>query len=253
MTENEEGLKTEPNSAPLIDRVSVAKLKLIGSRMGYERVYYCEGEYTIVTGIGNNGFSVSAYPHRHVSARLVRSAPRYNHRHHNVLGGQMKLTNEELDALLAKAGLRLDQEYSPRCSYRKTEWLRTACLACGTQADYRLAYILGKNADGEKVCRACYWRDWYRGEEDIHYANGMSLVEAKQRLVATGLEEAPVDMSEAEARMLARENGYELVELLQGARPGEQLLVVRCASCGRQTVERVGDVSFGCTCAKSKK
>ncbi len=33
----------------------------------------------------------------------------------------MKLTNEELDALLAKAGLRLDQEYSPRCSYSKAE------------------------------------------------------------------------------------------------------------------------------------
>ena len=165
----------------------------------------------------------------------------------------MKLTNEELGALLAEAGLRLDQEYSPRCSYRKTEWLRTACLACGAQADYRLAYILDKNAIGEKVCRACCWREWYRGEEDIRYTNGMSLVEAKQRLVAAGLEEAPVDMSEAEARMLARENGYELVELLQGARPGEQLLVVRCASCGRQTVERVGDVSFGCTCAKSKK
>ncbi len=33
----------------------------------------------------------------------------------------MKLTNEVLDALLVKAGLRLDQEYSPRCSYRKTE------------------------------------------------------------------------------------------------------------------------------------
>lgn len=92
----------------------------------------------------------------------------------------MKLTNEELDALLAKAGLRLDQEYSPRCGYRKTEWLRTACLACGTQADYRLAYILDKNAVGEKVCRAC-------------------------------------------------------------------------TSCGRQTLERVGDVGFGCTCAKSKK
>lgn len=165
----------------------------------------------------------------------------------------MKLTNEEIDALLAKAGLRLDQEYSPRCSYRKTEWLRTACLACGTQADYRLAYILDKNAIGEKVCRACYWREWYRGEEDIHYTNGMSLVEAKGRLVAAGLEEAPVDMSEAETRALARKNGFELVELLQGARPGEQLLVVRCASCGRQTVERVGDVSFGCTCSKSKK
>lgn len=55
------------------------------------------------------------------SARLVRPASRYNQRRRNVLGGRMKLTNEELDALLAKAGLRLDQEYSPRCSYRKAE------------------------------------------------------------------------------------------------------------------------------------
>ena len=78
MTENEEGLKTEPYSAPLIDKVSVTKLKLIGSRMGYERVYYYEGECTIVTGIDANGFIVSAYLHRHRSARLVRPAPRYN-------------------------------------------------------------------------------------------------------------------------------------------------------------------------------
>ena len=92
----------------------------------------------------------------------------------------MKLANEEFDALLAKAGLRLDREYSPRCSYRKTEWPRTSCLASGTQADYRLAYILDKNAIGEKVCRAC-------------------------------------------------------------------------TSCGWQTVERVGDVGFGCTCSRSKK
>lgn len=41
-----------------------SELKPIGSRMGYERVYYYEGEYTVVTGIGTNGFIVSAYPHR---------------------------------------------------------------------------------------------------------------------------------------------------------------------------------------------
>lgn len=40
-------------------------LKSIGNRMGYERVYYYEGEYCIITGIGVNGFIVSAYPHRH--------------------------------------------------------------------------------------------------------------------------------------------------------------------------------------------
>ncbi len=65
--------------------------------------------------------------------------------------------------------------------------------------------------------------------------------------------EPPADMSEGEARSLAERNGYELVDLLQGARPGEQLLVVRCVACGRQSVLRVGDIGFGCTCARSKK
>lgn len=41
------------------------ELKPIGNRMGYERVYYYEGEYCIIAGVGTNGFIVSAYPHRH--------------------------------------------------------------------------------------------------------------------------------------------------------------------------------------------
>lgn len=80
---------------------------------------------------------------------------------------------------------------------------------------------MDKNSIDERVCRACYWREWYRGEEDIHCTNDVSLIEAKQRLIAAGLEEVPTDMSEGEAIALARKNGYELVELLQGARPGE--------------------------------
>ncbi|MBQ9006575.1 MAG: hypothetical protein IJ092_09405 [Atopobiaceae bacterium] len=42
------------------------ELKPIGSsgRMGYERVYYYEGNYHVVTGIGTNGFIVSAFPRR---------------------------------------------------------------------------------------------------------------------------------------------------------------------------------------------
>lgn len=35
-----------------------------GGREGYERVYYYEGNYHVVTGIGKNGFIVSAYPRR---------------------------------------------------------------------------------------------------------------------------------------------------------------------------------------------
>lgn len=51
----------------VISRGSVVrnKLKPIGNRMGYERVYYYEGEYHVVVGVGTNGFIVSAYPHRH--------------------------------------------------------------------------------------------------------------------------------------------------------------------------------------------
>lgn len=40
------------------------ELKPIGNRMGYERVYYYEGEYCVIAGVGTNGFIVSAYPHR---------------------------------------------------------------------------------------------------------------------------------------------------------------------------------------------
>lgn len=39
-------------------------LKPIGNRMGFERIYDYESNYYIVTGIGTNGFIISAYPHR---------------------------------------------------------------------------------------------------------------------------------------------------------------------------------------------
>lgn len=39
-------------------------IKPIGKRMGFERIYSYERNYYIVTGIGTNGFIISAYPHR---------------------------------------------------------------------------------------------------------------------------------------------------------------------------------------------
>ena len=41
-----------------------SKIKPVGNRMGYERTYYYNGNYHVVTGIGTNGFIVSAYPKR---------------------------------------------------------------------------------------------------------------------------------------------------------------------------------------------
>ena len=37
---------------------------LSNGRMGYTRVYYYGGRYSIITGIGTNGFIISAYPAR---------------------------------------------------------------------------------------------------------------------------------------------------------------------------------------------
>jgi hypothetical protein len=38
------------------------KLIKKGNRDGFERIYYYEGKHYVVTGIGTNGFIVSAYP-----------------------------------------------------------------------------------------------------------------------------------------------------------------------------------------------
>ena len=41
------------------------ELKNIGNKVGYERDYYYNGKYFVVTGIGTNGFVVSAYPKKY--------------------------------------------------------------------------------------------------------------------------------------------------------------------------------------------
>ena len=38
------------------------ELKNINGRKGFERIYYFDKKYYILTGIGTNGFIVTAYP-----------------------------------------------------------------------------------------------------------------------------------------------------------------------------------------------
>lgn len=52
----------------------------------------------------------------------------------------------------------------------------------------------------------------------------------------------------SQARDLAEENGFDLIDLISGKQPGDDLLLVKCRVCGKQTVERPGDVVHGCTC-----
>ena len=43
-------------------KIASNKLVKRGNREGFERVYYYEGKHYVVTGIGTNGFIISAYP-----------------------------------------------------------------------------------------------------------------------------------------------------------------------------------------------
>ena len=52
----------------------------------------------------------------------------------------------------------------------------------------------------------------------------------------------------SQARDLAEENGFDLIDLITGKQSGDDLLLVKCRACGKQTVERLGDVVYGCTC-----
>ena len=163
----------------------------------------------------------------------------------------MKLTDDELDWMLGEADLELAQPHAKNGKYRKADYLLTRCKICGTVAHYRLKYILDKNAKDEKTCRACFWMGWYGASRSLQHAgiqdmlnNGASLDD----LIDQGVVTPDQAMGIADARELARDHGYELVDLLHGNRPGDDLLVVRCLSCGKQTVERPTDVRFGCSC-----
>lgn len=149
----------------------------------------------------------------------------------------MKLTNEELDEILDIGGLELAQSYAEDEKYRKDGYLFTRCKACGTEAHYRLKYILHKNKIEEQVCRNCYWLKWYEDEPDYSLFAG----------IIPGISERN-SLSIAEAETMAKELGFELIDVRRGSKPGDDVLVVKCLYCQRQTVGRPGDISAGCSC-----
>lgn len=167
------------------------------------------------------------------------------------IGAQMKLTDDELDAILAWGGLALAEPHHASCSYRKAEWLLTTCLACGVTAHYRLAYVLDKNRIGEGVCRACYWRAWYRESDRISVSQARRLLSegwTMDELRAQGVIEDREGLTEEEAARFAREHGYALDGIIRAGRSGNDILLVTCLACGRRSAMRPGDVAFGCTC-----
>lgn len=163
----------------------------------------------------------------------------------------MELSNEELDEILAQAGLRIAEPYHPKGRYRKDEYIFTQCTRCGVEAHYRLKYILHKNEIGKRVCRACYWGSWYSSSHDLYNSSIRKLLASgfsREELKRQGIIREDKDSSWSEARKLANDNGLELVDLIHGMRPGDDILVTRCPNCGKQEVMRPSDITWGCSC-----
>jgi DNA polymerase-3 subunit epsilon len=132
-----------------------------------------------------------------------------------------------IDEILRVGGLTPLESFT-----RPDDWRLTECRTCGCVAHYRFVYTLAKNAEGEHTCRACYWREWARSTRALQgaYANV-----------------DPVPYEKAQA--LAEEHGYiYLGPLTQPSLPDDPHRT-QCRRCGKISAERLGDISFGCTCA----
>ncbi|MGW3798677.1 hypothetical protein I6I76_12775 [Dermacoccus nishinomiyaensis] len=154
---------------------------------------------------------------------------------------------EHIDSMLAQAGLRPLEGFTHPNSYRLTE-----CLTCGCQAHYRLEYVLTKAAEGERICRACYWVEWSRTAVRLQD-------EALQR---AGLTPAEVELFYAEhgdphivrthdAERFALDATAKHRDALGDAPVDSDHLVqrVRCQHCGKIDVLRSNDL-YHCTCCK---
>lgn len=187
----------------------------------------------------------------------------------------MQLTNDELDAILAKADLRLAEPYHENQSYVKSRHLLTECVICGSKAHYTLKYIMEKTGV-EPVCRTCFWWRIKEKRERPDYgplleslsSMGMQLPSWLSDLNKTDDDVSGEDSFEIRKEAIAgavansqtftssdvsfaKTNGFILLGKIQPSRYcSEALFRVQCESCGRITIERRGDVAWGCSCKR---
>lgn len=108
----------------------------------------------------------------------------------------MKLTDDELIQILQVGGLLIAEPFHVTKSYRKDRDIFTLCKTCGTKAHYRLKYILHKNEIGERICRACYWRNWYSEYHELYQESIRQIIQkgmSRAQLIEQGAITKKVD------------------------------------------------------------
>lgn len=155
---------------------------------------------------------------------------------------------ECIGRILWQAGLKPAEPFVGKSN----AWWLTTCLQCGVQAHYKLDYILDKNRIGERTCRACFWKSWAsEGREMMarYIPNDEELLAQ-----ANSQFELPRGMSREEIKAAVEGNGFELVGLTSEITgdPSHRTMVVSCRVCGRTSVQRMGDIGWGCSCVRNQ-
>jgi DNA polymerase-3 subunit epsilon len=134
--------------------------------------------------------------------------------------------DEHIIEMQRKGGIRPLEAFT-----HPDDWQLTECLVCAVQAHYRFNYTLDQNEIGQPTCRACFWRSWaaYQREQLGEFAN---------------LEPVPYE----EAKAFAEEHGFDYLGPLTAPSLRDDPHHTRCRKCGKISAERLGDISFGCTC-----
>lgn len=134
-----------------------------------------------------------------------------------------------IDDILSEGGLSANEPFTgPK------DWRLTTCQDCGVQAHYKFEYTLGKNAQQEKTCRACYWTEWAKWARQMSGETTPSHIYSREEIIAH----------------LDR-NGFDFVATTVDVNDGNDPIITRCRSCKKLSAERMGDIGWGCTCTRN--
>lgn len=134
--------------------------------------------------------------------------------------------NVHIGSILWQSGLVALESFT-----HPQDYLLTRCIRCDNVAHYRFEYVQQKIAERENTCRACFWRDW-----------------SENMLRQQGVYADLSSVSYERAQETAESNGYKYLGPLTNPSRWSDPHRVECARCGKITAERLGDISFGCTC-----
>lgn len=124
------------------------------------------------------------------------------------------------------------------------KWRLTRCTECHTEAHYKLTYITGKNAIGERTCRVCRWGAG-RGYPARAYQGGDA--EAMDPNTST----FSVAWTPSLAASYLKAHGFILRSTMLPDGAKNYPVSGSCTSCDKIHANRIEDFSWGCSCARN--